>query len=91
MEVCFWCGVRAPKLYIMSSKGERQNTPSDNKKGQAQNANMKGSNNPKTSGNSFAETRKEANEGRETGLNESGKRNQPLRDSGRDDEGHIET
>lgn len=68
----------------MASKGERQHTPSDNKKGQAQHSNMKGSNNPKTSGSDMRETEQEAFENRESGLNESKKRNRPTRDGGKD-------
>jgi hypothetical protein len=65
---------------VTSSKGERQHTPSDNKSGRAQNSNMNGSNNPKTFGGNFEETKHEAfDEGRESGLNESGKHNEPLR------------
>jgi hypothetical protein len=65
----------------MSSKGERQHTPSDNKKGQAQNTNMKDSDNPKTSGSNMHETEGEAFESRESGLNESKNKNRPLRDT----------
>lgn len=65
----------------MSQHKQDKHTPSDNGRQHSQNGNHQGVNHPKTSGKTdFDDTQREAFEGRESGLNESGRRNQPTRD-----------
>ncbi len=61
-----------------------KNTPSDNRGQKSQNSNIAGADNPTRSGNpGLGEIEREAFEdGRESGLNESGNENRPTRNRG---------
>jgi hypothetical protein len=61
---------------------EDKHTPSDNRRQKVQHGNLKGGQNPQTSGDSFNDIEKEAFDSRRSGRNESGKFNKPTRGTG---------